>query len=257
MLTIEEFGADLIRTQDLDPVYCALVRTPWDQAQRCRFLVAYWCFYHCGTAAALSELEGPALWAHALANLKTWPRARERRHFRGADAELSVRQLMARYETPEEMVQYIAGKGGTAHQVVNRAASHYLFGPWIGFKIADILERCLAIPVDFSGAVDLFTEQPRKAAALCAEERGVTSRDFIEYLERFFSNTSAPPRNDRVVNLQEVETILCKYKSMLNGHYLVGHDIQEIRQGLRNCLTYGWEGTAISEFLEAMPCTIS
>ena len=42
----------------------------------------------------------------------------------------------------------------------------------------------------------------------------------------------APPQMDRPINIQEVETILCKWKSHLNGHYPTGNDIAEVRHGL-------------------------
>ena len=43
----------------------------------------------------------------------------------------------------------------------------------------------------------------------------------------------------RRVNVQEVETIFCKYKSHLKGHYPVGKDSEEIRHALE-----GWGDTA-------------
>jgi hypothetical protein len=42
----------------------------------------------------------------------------------------------------------------------------------------------------------------------------------------------APPRYERPINIQEVETILCKWKSHLSGHYELGKDIIEVRHGL-------------------------
>lgn len=42
----------------------------------------------------------------------------------------------------------------------------------------------------------------------------------------------APPSFDRAVNLQEVETMLCKFKSFYNGRYFVGKDIKELKHSL-------------------------
>jgi hypothetical protein len=51
-------------------------------------------------------------------------------------------------------------------------------------------------------------------------------------LKRKLGTLKAPPRFERRINIQEIETILCKWKSHINGHYFVGKDIQEIRHGL-------------------------
>ena len=43
------------------------------------------------------------------------------------------------------------------------------------------------------------------------------------------------------MNVQEVETILCKWKSHMGGHYPLGNDLHEIREGMtpwtENCFT--------------------
>jgi hypothetical protein len=47
-----------------------------------------------------------------------------------------------------------------------------------------------------------------------------------------FATTPAPPSGNRMCGLQEIETILCKWKSHINGHYPVGNDVREIRHAL-------------------------
>jgi hypothetical protein len=80
-------------------------------------------------------------------------------------------------------------------------------------------------------------ESPRKGAELIAKLSGkeMTVDQVLAKLEAKFSSFQAPPLYDRPVNVQEVETILCKWKSHTSGHYPVGKDIKEIRHNLE-----GW-----------------
>lgn len=71
--------------------------------------------------------------------------------------------------------------------------------------------------------------------------------EVVAYLEETFSDLLAPPLFDRPIGLQEVETVLCCWKSHMNGHYPLNNDIDEIQEGLR-----GW-GTAASAFSKMMP----
>jgi hypothetical protein len=42
----------------------------------------------------------------------------------------------------------------------------------------------------------------------------------------------APPDFTRPVNVQEIETVFCKYKSPLKGHYPLGKDTLELHHSL-------------------------
>ena len=72
-------------------------------------------------------------------------------------------------------------------------------------------------------------------------------RDVVLYLAKVFKWAKAPPSEDRGIELQEIETILCKWKSHMNGHYPLWNDIDEINEGL-----HGWGETA-DKFWLAMP----
>ena len=106
-LGVEAFGRRLIETRDLDPAYVGLVgaklpRPSWRVG--CSLIGA---FYHVGAASWISEQEADywACMTTAAANLpehsprglglpaERWPRASERRHFRGT--EVGCRRRMA------------------------------------------------------------------------------------------------------------------------------------------------------------------
>lgn len=280
-LSIEDFGRHLLSTGDLDPVYIGVTRTSWDDAaHRDRWLVAYWCLYHCGAASAISEHSGAEFWqmlGHAAENvlspssllglpseLQRWPRGHERRHWRGRQALASLQDLRGRYgDRPEGMVEAIAeaaNKDSRFKNVSDFVQIHKGFGPWMSFKIGDMLDRLEIQRVDFTNAdVFMFTD-PVKAAELLYREReqllpSVTVRTeaiipgVVAYLVGEFKDFLAPPSMDRPVGLQEVETVLCKWKSHKNGHYPLFNDIDEIQSGLA-----AWSGIETARALaHAMP----
>lgn len=57
-------------------------------------------------------------------------------------------------------------------------------------------------------------------------------KEVVKHLGQALARFKAPPFNDRPLNFQEFETILCKWKSHQNGHYPIGKDIEEISHTL-------------------------
>lgn len=249
-LSIENFGRQLIESRDLDPVYVALSSLPIPSDQLHRWLLAYWCFYHCGVACYLSEREGWDDWwnvvndEYYLFDAPRWPRGRERRHFRGKLARYSLSYLIG-FSTPEAIVKTFIEQAPDYKLVSGAVQSLIGFGPWIAFKIADMLERVCGVPVDFEQAHIFMFKDPRQAALrLWAEKtkqpprarpknEGETIKKVVDYLQNEFHSLLAPPHDDRPVGLQEIETILCKWKSHMNGHYPLFNDTREIREGLK------------------------
>ena len=279
-LDIETLGRHLITTGDLDPIYIALVRAEqagdFSVPQLCRWLLGYWCYYHAGVASFLSEKEGEEFWHWMMVAARNeeetpaggrWPRGHERRHYRAKIAVDSVTSLQARYgDRPENMALYVGARATEDERlpfrtVSARAQEHKGFGPWIAWKIADMLDRVMGVPVDFSDADIFMYKDPEKAALMLFEQRyplpsgarvkkRVVLPKVLEYLLGEFSGFRAPPLSDRAVDIQEVETVLCKWKSHMNGHYPLLNDIVDIRSGLEP-----WTGkcSAARAFLSHMP----
>jgi hypothetical protein len=108
-MDIFKFGDALIRSRDLDPVYCALYGAQLSEPEL-SLLLAYLAFYHLGFAAWLSEHEGVNYWQAMLVAAKNetpsplggrWPRSSERRHFRGVKCVNAVNWLRRNYLAPE------------------------------------------------------------------------------------------------------------------------------------------------------------
>lgn len=283
-LGVEQFGRALITSGDLDPVYIAIHNAPSINAPtRARLVLAYWCFYHLGLAARLAEIKAPkkywdammeaAINEHAEDEKPPFPRGGERRHYRGQQAVSSMASLISRYKTPEDAVAgfYGAKKAPgeerlTFKQVYDTARTHRGFGEWIAFKVADMGERVLGYDIDFADCELGIYKDPRQGAAVAYTEwqrsKGATAwagndwdypitneqlKATVSHFVTRFKHLKAPPRGDRPINVQEVETVFCKYKSHLKGHYPLGKDTVEIGHGLE-----GW-GDLAQELRKGLP----
>lgn len=234
-----------------------LTKARLQQAVVDRWCLAYWMFYHAGVASACAEAQDfwGTVWQ---AQEEKWPRGTERRHFKGDQSRRAIAELAERYPAPGSAVNYVTGRPALAqrfHEVAGRAVEWRGFGKWIAFKVADMTDALLGVQVDFSQAhADLF-EDPLKGARLVAQELSRTPLpEFAEttaeqrqaylaiainYLRSQIGETPSPHAPWRPIFLQEYETILCKYKSYVNGRYPVGKDTREISHYLE-----GWGGLA-------------
>ncbi len=226
------FANHLFETEDLDPVYVGLhkLNLPTDRLNE--WLISYWCFYHVGVSCFILDRKEGSFWGQMIlwAAMKSAPRGIERRHFRGEQATLAIEYLRDRYETATDAVEDLLVDGTDFYSIAARVQRWPLFGPWIAFKVADMLERCANIPVDFRDCELGIYKEPVAGAELIAdiEQRGETLKGVIDRLLALYSQNLAPPRYDRPVNIQEIETILCKFKSHYNGHYPLGKDTAEL-----------------------------
>lgn len=256
LLEIEPFGEHLIQSNDLDPVYVALteMRNFCEEEQIKRWLVAYWCFYHCGFASWISEFGNGDYWKHFVIATQNkvlspvggrWPRGKERRYWRGDVAVSAAVSLAGQYPTPHHMVDGFIPIHRVAYsEMADLVQKHHLFGPWISFKVCDMLERVLEVPIDFDQASVFMFKDPTEAALMLwgqkqklpptatPKNRQNAIDSVVEYLKMRFRGFTAPPSNDRPIGLQEIETVLCKWKSHRNGHYPLYNDIDEITEAL-------------------------
>ena len=243
---IVAFGRELLRTLDLDPVYVMLHLARLDQQRLRRWLLAYCCFYHSGVSCWIADHK--KFWealAEAAANEnRRYPRGTERRHFRGRLALKAVKDLSERYKEPEGFLDHISASHQRSRDpidfkvVFERAQEPVGFGPWIAFKVADMVDRCGIRPVRFEGSEPFMFKDPAMGLKFYQERYGLTHLSTTDTMARLiseFKGWDAPPGFDRPVNVQECETVLCKWKSHLNGRYPVGKDTREILHHLE-----GW-----------------
>lgn len=223
--------------------------------------------------------------AHLAKGDKPWPRGAERRHFRGANAVGPMSYLKDHYKTASAAVQAMIGPNNahvTFKWVAGEVEKHPGFGPWMSFKIADMAERVLGRSVDFHDcALDMFKDPTQGAAVGYVEAWSVIAREggelrdwedrvgvaearkiwnypitsdqiklTVDYYVKAFNKrhkVGSVPGLARPLNIQEIETVFCKYKSHLKGHYPPGKDMREIRHGLQ-----GW-GKLADKLAAALP----
>ena len=253
-MSIERFGTHLLDTGDLDPVYIALHKMELDESRLARWLVAYWCFYHCGVASYMADMKNPDnYWEYMMRAAQNtlptplggrWPRGHERRHFRGQQGVDAIISLNSRYPEPAMWIDELRGKKVHFTEFSKQVQQERGFGPWISFKVADMFERLELAEIDFSESEIFMFKDPREAALrLWRSKMGMSEhampkdepevlRQIVGFLKHYFKDYTAPPRHERGIGLQEVETILCKWKSSMNGHYPPQNDTIEITQGL-------------------------
>ena len=263
-----DFGRILVESGDLDPVYIAIAGADLPLRQRKRLVLAYSCLYNLPLAGAMSEQAGDSFW-YMLLNAANnvgggYPRGTERRHWRGEAAITSASDLMNRGKLPEAIVDdwfqgSLVGLRPTFQEVQRRVRSYNGFGPWIAFKVADLGERILEVPVDFKDCVMGLYRDPAQGAALLLF--GTPDHTLLSntlgaetVLQALLSAPAlrnlVPRPGTRKLNVQEAETILCKYKSHCKDHYPIGKDSYEVRQALLSTKFPSKTGTKLRLALE-------
>lgn len=249
-----EWGRKLILTNDHDPLYVGLTRWDVKGSRLRRFMLAYWCCYSVGASWFISQKSGSRFWDQLLvaaSNLEPsplggrWPRAHERRHWRGQKCVDSVIALQERFKHPEEAVISLESCR-TLNQVEKSVGTWPQFGPWISWKAADMLERVLGVPIKFSEEVVTLYKDPLEAAEMIKSSLGLSSpQDVVGLMSEAYRDIIVPGAVERPVNVAEIETVLCKYKSTVKGHYFLGKDTQDHKRELS-----AWSA---NDLLEAYP----
>lgn len=283
-LSLVDFGRELIRTSDLDPMYIMLQQANMGEQQLSRWLLGYWCTYHAGVASMLSEREGNAFWImlQQIADNQDgsaptadgrWPRNKERRHWRAKNATDSVRYLRTKFVKPEHVMDHLRyGKavrgelppGVGVEDIMRRAQEFVGFGPWIAFKIADMIDALGYASLDFSRATVFMFDNPKEAAVEAWRvangfRDGVRPKDInavidgvVEFLGDEFKDLFCPHNRQRGIQVQEIETVLCKWKSHRSGHYGPLNDIDEALEGLAGWNVHSETASSLLDQAEAL-----
>ena len=239
----QEMGIQMLATEDLDPVYVMLrgaVKQGLDRDTLKRFMLAYWCFYNCGVAAYIAESHDfyGHMWRCIAARV---PRGMERRYFWGKQANNAI-QFLEQSGTPEHIVDDMCNHTDF-WDVYNAVCAYTGFGPWMGWKIADMAETVLRYDVDFSTAtLGIYKDPVAGAAVIRFKDRyhPITDNELGEVVDDIittFKDVLAPPNLNRPVNIQEAETILCKYKAHVYGSYPLNNDTIHLHKAMREFKT--------------------
>jgi hypothetical protein len=270
-LGLVAFGRYLFSSGDLDPVYVALRGANMERSQLHRWLIGYWYFYDCGFASYASERVGQDFWhLLALAAINTelsplggrWPRGTERRHFRGSKAVNAIRWLQNRYgDQPESMVEFVASGRMDINRVIHRATTHPMCGPWIGMKIADMIDALVGEPVEQDDLAAFLYKTPRESILLNYERdvipAPVKDEDKFEsamtWLGAQMKGCRIPHKPLSAPDWFSLETVWCKHLSHLHGHYPLYNDTIEIAHRLKPWKRVSPTAAMFEERLPAAP----
>lgn len=271
---VVEFGRILFESADLDPIYVALNVLNLDENYLSRWLVAYWLFYNAGFAAYAAEHSSFAYWkvlSIAAANIEPtpfggrWPRGAERRHFRGVVAEKAVAMLSHRYSEPEALLEYLLRGPKDVRAVMGRVQEHYLFGSWIAFKVADMLDAVWGEPIDQTDVSAFLYDTPRKSILTQWEEgllpiKGADENSVLteamHWLRGELQDCRIPHKHQQPPDWFSLETVWCKHASHLSGHYPLYKDIREIAHGVVPWKEYSSIAKAFAKALPREPLLI-
>lgn len=239
-LDVISFGKALLERNDLDPIYVMLYESSLSQEELKRWLLAYWSFYHSGTSSLITDSSNYWETYRKACESKEFPRGHERRHFRAKIASQAYLDLSNKFLNPVQAVNSLL-TSNTLFEVTKRVKTWYGFGDWIAFKIADMLERLDLAKIEFEVDRVFLFDSPKEGAkilwnSLRDKEEPPTESKLANWASEFIvSNLTqfkAPPRYERTLNVQEAETILCKWKSYLGGHYKLGEDVDSLQLAL-------------------------
>lgn len=267
-LGVVDFGKQLLASADLDPVYVALLGANLERKQLARWLIAYWLFYSSGFACWVSEQAISKFWdclLEAARNEKPtpfhgrWPRGAERRHFRGEAAVKAVQLLWSEYgNSPEDMISSILEGPQDVRGIMERVKAHYLFGDWIAFKVADMLDAVWGAAVDQRELSAFLYDTPRKSILenwrggrflARASEEGEVLVEGMLWLRDSLAGNFLPHKPKSPPDFFSLETVWCKHLSHVHGHYPLNKDVREISHGLLPWLPFSTTAKLFAKFM--------
>lgn len=240
------FGTELIRSQDVDPLYPVLkwLERDMEAEQALWFTFLYMAFYNLPSAMQAFEwMESPK---SADARITQLPRATERRNLRQANLLLlhmgNYEALVREAGSQQSFLQ----QGWGADPVANyeafwmTAQTVYQNGRWAAFKWAEILKKVHGWNLAAPDMRMEFCSGPK--AGLClmydldqqavdkAGESGIWKLNYCGANLR----QACAQAGLVVPDWETLETILCNFHSLRHGNYYIGHDIDELQERIEH-----------------------
>lgn len=212
-----------------------------------RFIVAFLALDSFGQGCYISRFSGSQFFSvltDAASNAGTpcplggrWQKGGSRGQRSGNQVVRSIKAI-EHHGSPEAFIDAVTAKLDYA-SYSEAVAQHWGWGEWCRFKMGDMLERVMRIPLRFTDDSKMCGE-PEKGAVLWAdthptgfpETKQHKIQRAISYLRETLAAHRAPPHHDRPLNIQEFETVFCKWNKHTKGKYPVGDDIPKLRASL-------------------------
>lgn len=237
-----KFSQLQIGTWDIDPTYPLLkdLYTNWDYDKETALwhTIVYTAFYHLGSAETFLETNpqpnNDLVWNMIL------PTGVERRGFRGRPDLIQehLHDICRKYRPFTNWIDNIVHENATSPEVgweyIREDYSKVAYGgSWSSYKFADLLKWVHGYEItapDFGVGGGSKSAGPISGLAFITEESMETClneefhKDFYGVAQEAMSSCSEfSPR--RFNGMDQCETCLCDFNSMIKGSYYVGHDI--------------------------------
>lgn len=235
---ILEFGKGHIKSKDIDPVYPVLREfydsLDWNEETRLWFTELYLAYYHLGSAVRAFELF-PVPLANVSNVLNAFPTATERRGLRGGKIVTHLTSYTSLVREKGSQKAFIQN-GWNTHELYNYEVfwitnqNVWGNGRWSTFKCAELLQQVHNYSIKAPDMRLQFCSGPKDGLCKMFGLRSTTSVSLMnrcaEVLREEFLE------HDLYVSWEQLETILCDFNSLCNGHYYVGHDIDQMQEQL-------------------------
>lgn len=228
-LPFEQFGSELLKRRDIEPVYEMLFQSRLKGEMLHKWLIAFWLFQNAGVASDIAEspnyyeaLESAGI---NLSRNQTYP------------------QVLLSRPKPEAVIDQITNDHW--FKTYKNAKEVLKVEDYAAYRIAVMIERCLRVDMDFSGDWLWFFNEPRTGALTVYEEFNLKNswlkkgrggrihgqlQDRVEAARNFalglFENRPALPDCRRVIGTPEIATIFAKYKQHRVNQYHIGKATQ-------------------------------
>lgn len=238
------FLRHMLYSQDLDPLYPVLrhlqLGMDREQALWLSFLYVAWYNLPSGWAAYNAYPHEIDLLAHFAD--PTWPTGTERRANRGGkvkDHILSYRLALVGHRSQHDWYTKGLNMNPTRRRhlhdnwrIVNeRLQELFLNGRWAAYKHCEVLAKVNGLPLLAPDMGHAFSSGPREGLEmLYGPLAGNDSTTIAELDTRGEDLLYRLQSEGHQVEIEEVETILCNWKSLVKGKYYVGNDIDELQE---------------------------
>ena len=243
---VAKFGKHMLASKDLDPIYPVLkelhTARAMDQEQALWHSFLYVAWYHLPVShAAFEWMPKRAPVPRKLKRIgETWPTGIERRSNRGGKVFTHIDSFVAvtshlplrewfRNGFVEAQTQ---GKRHANWRTLNeRLQAVWGNGRWAAYKHCEVLRRVHGLPVEAPDMGHRFSSGPREGLATLyghLEGQGEAAIAVLDARDRDLQKRLLGFGLD--VDVEELETILCNFKSLLAGRYYPGHDIDEMQE---------------------------
>ena len=239
MLTFREFSHILISSGDLDPDYIFINNVcrslNWSEKQKADWIAIKSIIYD-----SIGELE-------YILDKKSFDEVKygteRRKHKR--NSSIFFEALKKASGKKQNFYNYFMELPTNAGKAMKELQKVKGVGPWAAWKLVDLISCCLGKEFDFKNLdFRVAYEYPIRGMLminnldekLFRKINDTTYSECIKNTYKMLGNTlelKAPPKKKRPINLQEIETCLCKYHSYRHGHYYLGHDIDRLHKRIK------------------------